>query len=79
MVGALPPTARGIVTGFEIQYHKKARGRLVAECRCAVPEVVDSREHSARASIVDEAGDDVASVTAKWLLAPVPAKERVRP
>lgn len=73
MVGALPPTARGILVGLRVGYTKKARGPLSAECRCAVPEVTDSREHEVTVEIRDTAGDTVATVTARWLLGPVPA------
>jgi acyl-coenzyme A thioesterase PaaI-like protein len=72
MVGALPPTVRGIVVGLEIAYHKKARGGLVAESRCVVPEVTEAGEHRAVAHVRDGAGDEVATVTARWLLGPVP-------
>ncbi len=73
MVGALPATVRGIVVGIEVAYHKKARGTLVAECRCDVPEVTAPAEHRVVAHVRDEAGDEVATVTARWLLGPVPA------
>lgn len=72
MVGALPPTVRGIVVALEVAYHKKARGTLVAECRCEVPEVSEPAEHRAVAHVLDAAGDEVATVTARWLLGPVP-------
>jgi len=72
MVGALPPTARGILVGLEVTYAKKARGTLVAECRCAVPEVTESREHVVSVDVRDGAGDVVATVRARWLLGPVP-------
>jgi acyl-coenzyme A thioesterase PaaI-like protein len=72
MVGALPPTARGILVGLDITYLKKARGPLVAECTCAVPHVTERQEHVAHADIRDGAGDTVASVNARWLLGPAP-------
>jgi acyl-coenzyme A thioesterase PaaI-like protein len=78
MVGALPPTARGIVVGLDVVYHKKARGRLVAECRSAVPEVTEPAEHLVVAHVHDAAGDEVATVTARWLLGPVPAAPAAR-
>jgi acyl-coenzyme A thioesterase PaaI-like protein len=74
MVGALPPTVRGIVVGLDVAYHKKARGTLVAECRCEVPEVTAPAQHQVVAHVRDAAGDEVATVTARWLLGPVPAE-----
>lgn len=81
MVGALPPSVRGILVGLDVAYHKKARGVLVAECRCEVPEVTASAEHTAVAHVRDADGDEVATVTARWLLGPVPAVSdpRARP
>ena len=72
MLGALPPTVRGILTGFEIDFQKKARGRLLAESRCSVPEVTEDAEYLAAATITDTDGDVVATARAKWRLGPVP-------
>ena len=66
----LPASVRGIVTGLSAEYLKKARGRLVAECRSQVVEVTEPSEHLAEALIRDQTGDVVAKVTARWLLGP---------
>ena len=70
MLTGLPESVRGIVTGLSAEYVKKARGRLTAECRCRVAEVTEPAEHRAEAVIRDAAGDEVAKVTARWLLGP---------
>ena len=64
----LPPDTRGILTGLSITYLKKARGRLVAECRCAVPSVTGSTDYEAVATITDSSGDVVAQAVARWRL-----------
>lgn len=72
-LSALPEGMRGIVTGLEAAYEKKARGRLSAECRTSpsVPEgEEESVSHRAVASIVDVDGDRVAQVRARWKLSP---------
>jgi uncharacterized protein (TIGR00369 family) len=66
----LPASVRGIVLELSAEYLKKARGRLVAECESRVGELTERIEHRAEALIRDEAGDVVARVTARWLLAP---------
>jgi acyl-coenzyme A thioesterase PaaI-like protein len=68
MLTALPPGTRGIVTGLSIQYLKKARGRLTAECRCDVPSVTGETRYDVNAEVRDEAGDVVAKATVNWLL-----------
>ena len=68
MMCALPSGVRGIVTGIDIVYTKKARGTLIAESRCEVPEVLGSVDHHVHADIRDAAGDPVARVTVKWRL-----------
>jgi uncharacterized protein (TIGR00369 family) len=70
VVAALPPGVQGIVTGFAITYQKKARGRLVAECRVDVGTVTVEREQRAEVPITDAAGDVVARATATWRLRP---------
>lgn len=79
MLMGLPASVRGIVTGLSAEYLKKARGRLTAECRCDVAEVTEPAEHQAVAVISDQAGDVVAKVTARWLLAPKEAPAREAP
>ena len=68
MLTALPPGTRGIVTGLSMQYLKKARGPLVAECRCSVPEVNGPTNYDVYADIRDQTGDIVAKGTVNWLL-----------
>jgi len=70
MTTALPPTVRGIPVQLTIEYEKKARGRLTAECRCRVPGVTEPVDHTAGAEIVDAEGDVVARITVRWRLGP---------
>lgn len=72
LIGALPPTARGILVGIETEYLKKARGTLEAEARCDVPEVTRPEDHVVESHIRDASGDVVAIVRARWRLSPVP-------
>jgi acyl-coenzyme A thioesterase PaaI-like protein len=72
MMCALPNEARGILTGFDITYLKKARGTLTAECACGLPDWSEQREHDVDAEIRDEAGDVVTRVRARWLIGPRP-------
>lgn len=70
-ITALGDGGRGIAVRFEVDYRKKARGRLVAECATEVPEPVrEPTDHVATGLIRDEAGDVVAEVRATWRLAP---------
>lgn len=72
LMNSLPDNTRGILTGFSIDYLKKARGRLLAECRCTVP--ADNAEQPFRVdgAIRDSAGEVVATVQARWLIGPEP-------
>jgi acyl-coenzyme A thioesterase PaaI-like protein len=71
MLSGLPAGVRGIVTGLSIEYLRKARGRLTAESRCAVPAVSADADYQAAATITDAAGEIVARATARWRLGPV--------
>jgi acyl-coenzyme A thioesterase PaaI-like protein len=72
VLAALAPGVQGIVTGFSISYQKKARGRLIAECRVSGLEVTGEREQEAAVTVTDGAGDVVARATARWRLRPPP-------
>lgn len=72
MLAALPPDVRGIVTGLAIEYVKKARGLLTAECSCELPAVAGVVDHQVTASIRDERGDEVARARVTWRLARQP-------
>lgn len=71
MIGALPPTVRGIVTHLSTEFLKKARGRLTAECRCEVPDVTEPMDRTVVAEIRDAGGDTVARVQVRWRLGPL--------
>ena len=66
----LPDEARGIVTHLEVDYLKKARGRLVARCTTEIPDWRTPGEHVVEAPITDAAGDVVARVRVRWKIGP---------
>lgn len=70
MTTALPAGVRAIVTGIEVEYSKKARGRIVAESRVDLPPVSQEIEHVVRAELRDESGEVVARVVVRWRLRP---------
>lgn len=70
VIAGLPPTARGILVGFRIEYLKKARGTLVAECTCEVPAPSEAMDFEPSVEIRDEAGDVVARARPSWRIAP---------
>src|SRR5258705_8322094 len=74
VLAGLAPGEQGIVTGFSITYQKKARGRLIAECRVSQLDVTAEREQDAAATVRDAAGDGVARATARWRLRPPPSR-----
>ena len=70
LLNSLPDRTRGILTGISINYLKKARGMLTAECHCDIPASSDDCELAINGNIRDSAGDTVASVEARWLIGP---------
>jgi len=72
-VYSLPKNARGIVTGLEIDYLKKGRGTLTAECSCEPVRSNDNNNYLLNIDVSNEAGEVVAKVRAKWIVSPVSA------
>lgn len=70
-VCGLPKDARAIVTDFRVEYKKKARGSLIAECDCNPPTTSEKRECRIEAFVKDSAGDIVAIGHATWLVSPM--------
>ena len=68
----LPDHARAIVTGLSMEYLKKARGTLTAECTAGVPDVTAEQELVVTAEIKDQAGDVVARASVTWRVGPDP-------
>ncbi len=70
LMNSLPDQCRGILTGLDIQYLKKARGLLTAVCRCDIPASNSEQECTVMCNIHDTANETVASVRARWLIGP---------
>jgi uncharacterized protein (TIGR00369 family) len=70
LMSAMPEDARGILAGLSMDYHKKARGTLWAECRCEVPVTSERKEYEIVGEIKDESGELVATARARWLIGP---------
>jgi acyl-coenzyme A thioesterase PaaI-like protein len=64
----LPASVRGIVIHIGTDYVKKARGTLVAECRCDLPSVTGDMDYTVEAVIKDQEQDIVAKVKVLWRL-----------
>ncbi len=71
VVYSLPDEMRGILTGFEIEYVKKARGRLSAEADVVLPSLDgEQKEFEVPVTTRDDAQEVVTRATAKWLVGP---------
>lgn len=70
LMNSLPDKTRGILAGLSIEYLKKARGKLVAECRCEIPTDNTEKEYELVGEIRDMEHDMVAVVHARWLIGP---------
>jgi acyl-coenzyme A thioesterase PaaI-like protein len=68
---SLPPKSRGILTGLSIDYLKKARGTLTAECHSVIPETNERAEYEVTVVTRDESGAVVTRAAAKWLVGPL--------
>lgn len=71
VIYGFPPATRGILVGFTIEYVKKARGTLVAECDCGVMDVSETTECEVEVVVRDTAGDVVVRARPRWRIGPV--------
>jgi len=68
VLSGLPTDVRGILTKLEMQYFIKARGHLIAECICDIPQVDDKLDYKVITSIKNQDDEIVAQGTFTWLL-----------
>lgn len=64
----LPPEFRAILVKFEIEYLKKARGKISAECPCDLTEFGDNTSSIIEGKILDQSGSILCVVRATWKL-----------
>jgi acyl-coenzyme A thioesterase PaaI-like protein len=67
---ALPAHYRAIVIKLSIEYFKKSRGKITAECDVAIPD--HEGEYEVVADLKNEKGEVTAKVTALWKAGPRP-------
>ena len=67
---ALPSNARAILTRFEIEYLKKARGEIVAECNAPRVEAAQSSNVQVTSILQNTDKEPVARVVAVWRVGP---------
>jgi acyl-coenzyme A thioesterase PaaI-like protein len=70
MLFSSPDDARGIITHLGMDYLKKARGRITAECHCPVPSSSERKEYDVEGVLTDASGEVVARAHARWLIGP---------
>ena len=68
VLSGMTSQVRGILTKMEMEYIKKAKGDLTAQCICEIPEVEDELKYQVQTTIKDAAGETVAVGTFYWLL-----------
>lgn len=70
MLASMPEQSRGIITHLGMEYLKKARGPLTAECSCPTTSATERKEYEVTAELKNQEGDVVARATARWLVGP---------
>jgi len=69
----MPDDARFIVAGLSMDYSKKARGPVTAECYCPIPESNEKREYDVSVVIRNLAGEEVTTSILRTLIGPKPS------
>lgn len=68
---SLPPGMRSILKGFSIDYHKKARGTIIAESQAPKVTAGTETEYLIDVALKNKQGDVVAVAQAKWRVSPI--------
>jgi acyl-coenzyme A thioesterase PaaI-like protein len=68
MASLMPRNMRGIPINLSVDFIKKARGTLTAECKTEMPSFTKETKHSLSAEIKDASQDTVAVVRVQWQL-----------
>jgi len=66
LVYSLPPNTRCILVGFEIQYLKKARGKITGVSSFSPPEDHQEKEIEIESSLLNQDQEEVARAKARW-------------
>lgn len=69
---SMPDDARFIVAGISMDYLKKARGLITAECHCPTPESSDKHEYEVIVVMSNVDGEEVTRATLRTLVGPTP-------
>ena len=67
---AQPHNGRWIVTGMDVEYVKKARGRITAECKAPEVDWSQNQVHRGEVTLKDSQGDVVAIAHTNWKTGP---------
>jgi uncharacterized protein (TIGR00369 family) len=70
MMFTLPDDARGIPNRLEIDYLKKARGPMIADCTCPPLSGNEKKNYVVEIDIKNEASEVVARAKAMWVVGP---------
>lgn len=73
MAYTMPDDARFIVAGLSMDYEKKARGAITAECHCPIPENSERQEYQVKVIMRNSAGEQVCTSTLRTLIGPKPS------
>ena len=74
VITALPFGYRGIVTRLTIDYVKKARGIVTADCAFHVSALGVDNDYDVVVTVVDQRGDAVARAAVRWKIGVVPPR-----
>jgi acyl-coenzyme A thioesterase PaaI-like protein len=74
LIAAAPAGVRSILTRLEIDFLRKARGVVLAECSCEVPTVTEPSDHVVVTSLRDGSGTEVGRTRATWRLSRVESR-----